>query len=119
MEAEVDEQGGGESLALDEDLLASLPEASRPVHVYTWLKLLNSRLPTTPRAEIKVQQQQLVGQLMVQVKDGSCGPPARQLLASALATLFSVEFLVIAFRPQIRNHFRRKFLPQTTFDLHN
>ena len=90
MEAEVKEQGGGESLALDEDLLASLPEASRPVHVYTWLKLLNSRLPSTPRAGIKVQQQQLVGQLMVQVKDGSCGPPARQLLASALATLFSV-----------------------------
>merc|ERR550532_3905275 len=27
---------------------------------------------------------------MVQAKDGSCGPPARQLLASALATLFIV-----------------------------
>ena len=37
MEAEVEEQGGGESLALDEDLLASLPEASRPVHRQTAL----------------------------------------------------------------------------------
>ena len=87
---EGEEQGGGEPLALDEALLASLPEANRPVHVYTWLKHLNSRLPTTPRSEIKQQQQQLVGQLMVQAKDGLCGPPARQLLASALATLFSV-----------------------------
>ena len=92
MEGESEERGGGggEPLALDEALLASLPETNRSVHVYTWLKHLNSKLPTTPRSEIKQQQQQLVGQLMVQAKDGSCGPPARQLLASALATLFSV-----------------------------
>lgn len=91
-----------QALPLDEAHLATLAEPLRPVYVYSWLKeLLHryvvtspphhlSRLPTVPRGEIKEQQQQLVEQLMCQVKEGGCGAPARQLLASSLATLFSV-----------------------------
>ncbi|XP_075146419.1 HEAT repeat-containing protein 5B isoform X2 [Haematobia irritans] len=77
------------SLCLNEDALKQLPEPKRSVFIFEWLGYLEKTLQTVDRNEIKSNQKKLVQQLTAQI-NGSPGPPTRKLLASCLATLFSV-----------------------------
>ncbi|XP_073829130.1 HEAT repeat-containing protein 5B isoform X2 [Musca autumnalis] len=77
------------SLCLNEDALKQLPEPKRSVFIFEWLSYLENTLLTIERNEIKTNQKKLVQQLTAQI-NGSPGPPTRKLLASCLATLFSV-----------------------------
>uniref|UniRef100_A0A2R5LHZ4 HEAT repeat-containing protein 5B n=1 Tax=Ornithodoros turicata TaxID=34597 RepID=A0A2R5LHZ4_9ACAR len=78
------------SLTLNEEVLAQLPKAKRPVFVYEWLRFLDKVLVAAQKGDIKQCQQQLVDQLVGQMREGCPGPPSRRLLGSCLATLFSV-----------------------------
>ena len=78
------------SLTLDEEALTSLPDARRPVHVYEWLRRLDSALQGVTetsqerRQEVRDCQKLLVTQLMAQVTGGSPGPPTRHLIGNML-----------------------------------
>ncbi|TMW51951.1 hypothetical protein DOY81_002941 [Sarcophaga bullata] len=78
-----------QSLTLNEDALKQLPEPKRSVFIFEWLSYLEKSLLVVERNEIKNHQKKLVQQLTAQI-NGSPGPPTRKLLASCLATLFSV-----------------------------
>ena len=60
------------SLTLDEEALTSLPDARRPVHVYEWLRRLDTVLQGVTetsqerRQEVRDCQKMLVTQLMPQ-----------------------------------------------------
>lgn len=77
------------TLILNEDALKQLPEHKRPVFELEWLRYLEKALPLVSKAEIKASQKKLVQQLSERIQ-GAPGPPIRKLIASALATLFSV-----------------------------
>ncbi|XP_033164377.1 HEAT repeat-containing protein 5B isoform X2 [Drosophila mauritiana] len=77
------------TLTLNEDALKQLPEHKRPVFELEWLRYLEKALPLVSKAEIKASQKKLVQQLSERIQ-GAPGPPIRKLIASALATLFSV-----------------------------
>ena len=76
----------GPSLTLDEEALTSLPDARRPVHVYEWLRRLDTVLQGVTetsqerRQEVRDSQKVLVTQLLAQVTGGSPGPPTRHLI---------------------------------------
>ncbi|CAH0562547.1 unnamed protein product [Brassicogethes aeneus] len=77
------------SLTLNEEALAQIPEAKRPVFIFEWLRFLDKVLVAAQKNDIKGCQKQLVQQLMNHIQE-SPGPPTRKLIARSLATLFSV-----------------------------
>ncbi|KAH8294799.1 hypothetical protein KR018_003155, partial [Drosophila ironensis] len=77
------------TLTLNEEALKQLPEHKRPVFELEWLRYLEKALPNVAKPEIKASQKKLVQQLSERIQ-GAPGPPMRKLIASALATLFSV-----------------------------
>lgn len=95
-----------QSLLLDEESLAKVAEAKRPIFILEWLRFLEKCLVTVEKvgiflycletkewiflqSKIKENQKKLVEQLLHQVSN-SPGPPARRLIAKNLATLFNV-----------------------------
>lgn len=84
-----DEMELAHTLILNEDALKQLPEHKRAVFELEWLRYLEKSLPSMPKHEIKTGQKKLVQQLSERIQ-GAPGPPMRKLIASALATLFSV-----------------------------
>ncbi|KAJ8926889.1 hypothetical protein NQ314_020740, partial [Rhamnusium bicolor] len=77
------------SLTLNEEALAQIGEAKRPVFIFEWLRFLDKVLVAAQKNDIKGCQKQLVQQLMNHIQE-SPGPPTRKLIARCLATLFSV-----------------------------
>ncbi|VEN51530.1 unnamed protein product, partial [Callosobruchus maculatus] len=77
------------SLTLNEEALAQIPEAKRPVFIFEWLRFLDKVLAAAQKNDIKECQKQLVQQLMNHVQE-SPGPSTRKLIARCLAMLFSV-----------------------------
>ncbi|XP_076262348.1 HEAT repeat-containing protein 5B isoform X3 [Rhynchophorus ferrugineus] len=77
------------SLTLNEEALAQIPDAKKPVFIFEWLRYLDKVLVAAQKNDIKGCQKQLVQQLMNHILE-SPGPPTRQLIARCLATLFSV-----------------------------
>lgn len=77
------------SLTLNEEVLAQIAEAKRPVFVFEWLRFLDKVLIAAQKNDIKGCQKKLVEQLTNQINE-SPGPPARKLISRCLATLFSV-----------------------------
>lgn len=77
------------SLTLNEEALAQIPDAKKPVFIFEWLRYLDKVLVAAQKNDIKGCQKQLVQQLMNHIQE-SPGPPTRQLIARCLATLFSV-----------------------------
>ncbi|KAH8383902.1 hypothetical protein KR009_011189, partial [Drosophila setifemur] len=77
------------TLILNEEALKQLPEHKRPVFELEWLRYLEKALPQVAKHEIKASQKKLVQQLSERIQ-GAPGPPMRKLIASSLATLFSV-----------------------------
>ncbi|KAM8704571.1 hypothetical protein ACLKA7_009082 [Drosophila subpalustris] len=84
-----DEMELAHTLTLNEEAMKQLPEHKRAVFELEWLRYLEKSLPHMPKHEIKTGQKKLVQQLTERIQ-GAPGPPMRKLIASALATLFSV-----------------------------
>ncbi len=98
------------SLTLNEEAFKQIPEHNKPVFVFEWLRFLDKVLVAAHKvgraypgnrfksvtftlsilqSDIKECQKKLVEQLTTHIH-GSPGPPTRKLIASCLATLFSV-----------------------------
>uniref|UniRef100_A0A3B4DQ08 HEAT repeat-containing protein 5B n=1 Tax=Pygocentrus nattereri TaxID=42514 RepID=A0A3B4DQ08_PYGNA len=85
------------SLLLNEDALAQITEAKRPVFIFEWLRFLNKvlvaankvRLCFSQAVDVKEKQKKLVEQLTGLISSNP-GPPTRKLLAKNLATLYSI-----------------------------
>ncbi|KAM9450231.1 HEAT repeat-containing protein 5B [Clarias gariepinus] len=77
------------SLLLNEDALAQITEAKRPVFIFEWLRFLNKVLVAANRVDVKEKQKKLVEQLTGLISSNP-GPPTRKLLATNLATLYSI-----------------------------
>lgn len=77
------------SLTLNEEALAQIPVAKRPVFIFEWLRFVDKVLVAAQKNDIKGCQKKLVEQLMSHIQE-SPGPPTRKLIARCLATLFSV-----------------------------
>uniref|UniRef100_A0A8D2Q0J2 HEAT repeat-containing protein 5B n=1 Tax=Zosterops lateralis melanops TaxID=1220523 RepID=A0A8D2Q0J2_ZOSLA len=74
------------SLLLNEEALAQITEAKRPVFIFEWLRFLDKVLVAT---DVKEKQKKLVEQLTGLISS-SPGPPTRKLLAKNLAALYSI-----------------------------
>uniref|UniRef100_A0A7N8XJN0 HEAT repeat-containing protein 5B n=1 Tax=Mastacembelus armatus TaxID=205130 RepID=A0A7N8XJN0_9TELE len=74
------------SLLLNEDALAQITEAKRPVFIFEWLRFLDKVLVAV---DVKEKQKKLVEQLTGLISSAP-GPPTRKLLAKNLATLYSI-----------------------------
>uniref|UniRef100_A0A8D3BS16 HEAT repeat-containing protein 5B n=1 Tax=Scophthalmus maximus TaxID=52904 RepID=A0A8D3BS16_SCOMX len=74
------------SLLLNEDALAQITEAKRPVFIFEWLRFLDKVLVAV---DVKEKQKKLVDQLTGLISSAP-GPPTRKLLAKNLATLYSI-----------------------------
>lgn len=77
------------SLTLNEDAYKQIPDHKKPVFLFEWLRFLDKVLVAAQKSDIKGCQKKLVEQLTTHIQ-GSPGPPTRKLIASCLATLFSV-----------------------------
>uniref|UniRef100_A0A671VMH8 HEAT repeat-containing protein 5B n=1 Tax=Sparus aurata TaxID=8175 RepID=A0A671VMH8_SPAAU len=77
------------SLLLNEDALAQITEAKRPVFIFEWLRFLDKVLVAANRVDVKEKQKKLVEQLTGLISSAP-GPPTRKLLAKNLATLYSI-----------------------------
>ncbi|KAI4812512.1 hypothetical protein KUCAC02_023897 [Chaenocephalus aceratus] len=77
------------SLLLNEEALAQITEAKRPVFIFEWLRFLDKVLVTANRVDVKEKQKKLVEQLTGLISSAP-GPPTRKLLAKNLATLYSI-----------------------------
>uniref|UniRef100_UPI00398EFE26 HEAT repeat-containing protein 5B isoform X2 n=1 Tax=Pristiophorus japonicus TaxID=55135 RepID=UPI00398EFE26 len=77
------------SLLLNEEALAQITEAKRPVFIFEWLRFLNKVLVAANKVDVKEKQKKLVEQL-TDLISSSPGPPTRKLLAKNLATLYSI-----------------------------
>ncbi|KAG9259903.1 HEAT repeat-containing protein 5B [Astyanax mexicanus] len=77
------------SLLLNEDALAQITEAKRPVFIFEWLRFLNKVLVAANKVDVKEKQKKLVEQLTGLISSNP-GPPTRKLLAKNLATLYSI-----------------------------
>ncbi|KAL6466465.1 hypothetical protein MHYP_G00242690 [Metynnis hypsauchen] len=77
------------SLLLNEDALAQITEAKRPVFIFEWLRFLNKVLIAANKVDVKEKQKKLVEQLTGLISSNP-GPPTRKLLAKNLATLYSI-----------------------------
>ncbi|XP_075933541.1 HEAT repeat-containing protein 5B isoform X2 [Anarhichas minor] len=77
------------SLLLNEDALAQITEAKRPVFIFEWLRFLGKVLVAANKVDVKEKQKKLVEQLTGLISSAP-GPPTRKLLAKNLATLYSI-----------------------------
>ncbi|XP_068597113.1 HEAT repeat-containing protein 5B [Brachionichthys hirsutus] len=77
------------SLLLNEDALAQITEAKRPVFIFEWLRFLDKVLAAANRVDVKEMQKKLVEQLTGLISS-ALGPPTRKLLAKNLAALYSI-----------------------------
>ncbi|ESO02529.1 hypothetical protein HELRODRAFT_155831 [Helobdella robusta] len=77
------------SLLLNEEALSKIPEPKRPVFIFEWLRFLDKVLVAAQKSDIKESQQKLIIQLSNEITENR-GPPIRKLIASCLATIFSV-----------------------------
>ncbi|XP_072293434.1 HEAT repeat-containing protein 5B isoform X2 [Eucyclogobius newberryi] len=77
------------SLLLNEDALAQITEAKRPVFIFEWLRFLDKVLVAANKTDVKEKQKKLVEQLTGLISSAP-GPPTRKLLAKNLATLYSI-----------------------------
>ncbi|XP_034040274.1 HEAT repeat-containing protein 5B [Thalassophryne amazonica] len=77
------------SLLLNEDALAQITEAKRPVFIFEWLRFLDKVLVAAKKVDVKEKQKKLVEQLTGLISSAP-GPPTRKLLAKNLATLYSI-----------------------------
>ncbi|CAJ1067696.1 HEAT repeat-containing protein 5B isoform X2 [Xyrichtys novacula] len=77
------------SLTLNEDALAQITEAKRPVFIFEWLRFLDKVLVAANKVDVKEKQKKLVEQLTGLISSAP-GPPTRKLLAKNLATLYSI-----------------------------
>uniref|UniRef100_A0A8C7I198 HEAT repeat-containing protein 5A n=1 Tax=Oncorhynchus kisutch TaxID=8019 RepID=A0A8C7I198_ONCKI len=77
------------SLLLNEEALAQITEAKRPVFIFEWLRFLDKVLVAANRVDVKEKQKKLVEQLTGLISSAP-GPPTRKLLAKNLATLYSI-----------------------------
>uniref|UniRef100_H3B3B5 HEAT repeat-containing protein 5B n=1 Tax=Latimeria chalumnae TaxID=7897 RepID=H3B3B5_LATCH len=77
------------SLLLNEEALAQITEAKRPVFVFEWLRFLDKVLVAANKVDVKEKQKKLVEQLTGLISSAP-GPPTRKLLAKNLATLYSI-----------------------------
>uniref|UniRef100_H3DGW4 HEAT repeat-containing protein 5B n=1 Tax=Tetraodon nigroviridis TaxID=99883 RepID=H3DGW4_TETNG len=77
------------SLLLNEDALAQITEAKRPVFIFEWLRFLDKVLVAANRVDVKEKQKKLVEQLTGLISSAP-GPPTRKLLAKNIATLYSI-----------------------------
>uniref|UniRef100_A0A7N9AY15 HEAT repeat-containing protein 5B n=1 Tax=Mastacembelus armatus TaxID=205130 RepID=A0A7N9AY15_9TELE len=73
------------SLLLNEDALAQITEAKRPVFIFEWLRFLDKVLVAANKEKQKKLVEQLTGLI-----SSAPGPPTRKLLAKNLATLYSI-----------------------------
>nr|XP_056708545.1 HEAT repeat-containing protein 5B isoform X2 [Euleptes europaea] len=76
------------SLLLNEEALAQITEAKRPVFIFEWLRFLDKVLVAANKTDVKEKQKKLVEQLTGLISS-SPGPPTRKLLAKNLAALYS------------------------------
>ncbi|CAL9688110.1 unnamed protein product [Knipowitschia caucasica] len=77
------------SLLLNEEALAQITEAKRPVFIFEWLRFLDKVLVAANKTDVKEKQKKLVEQLTGLISSAP-GPPTRKLLAKNLATLYSI-----------------------------
>uniref|UniRef100_A0A8B9QLQ6 HEAT repeat-containing protein 5B n=1 Tax=Apteryx owenii TaxID=8824 RepID=A0A8B9QLQ6_APTOW len=77
------------SLLLNEEALAQITEAKRPVFIFEWLRFLDKVLVAANKTDVKEKQKKLVEQLTGLISS-SPGPPTRNLLAKNLAALYSI-----------------------------
>eukprot|EP00062_Callorhinchus_milii_P000008 gi/632933650/ref/XP_007887784.1/ PREDICTED: HEAT repeat-containing protein 5B isoform X2 [Callorhinchus milii] len=77
------------SLLLNEEALAQITEAKRPVFIFEWLRFLDKVIVGANKLDVKEKQKKLVEQLTGLISS-SPGPPTRKLLAKNLATLYSI-----------------------------
>ncbi|XP_077585849.1 HEAT repeat-containing protein 5B [Stigmatopora nigra] len=77
------------SLLLNEEALAQITEAKRPVFIFEWLRFLDKVLVAANKVDVKEKQKKLVEQLTALISSAP-GPPTRKLLAKNLATLYSI-----------------------------
>uniref|UniRef100_A0A9L0TMC6 HEAT repeat-containing protein 5B n=1 Tax=Equus caballus TaxID=9796 RepID=A0A9L0TMC6_HORSE len=77
------------SLLLNEEALAQITEAKRPVFIFEWLRFLDKVLVAANKTDVKEKQKKLVEQLTGLISS-SPGPPTRKLLAKNLAALYSI-----------------------------
>ncbi|XP_062256613.1 HEAT repeat-containing protein 5B isoform X2 [Platichthys flesus] len=77
------------SLLLNEDALAQITEAKRPVFIFEWLRFLDKVLVAANKVDVKEKQKKLVEQLTGLISSAP-GPPTRKLLSKNLATLYSI-----------------------------
>ncbi|XP_072565589.1 HEAT repeat-containing protein 5B isoform X3 [Paramormyrops kingsleyae] len=77
------------SLLLNEDALAQITEAKKPVFIFEWLRFLDKVLVAANKVDVKEKQKKLVEQLTGLISSAP-GPPTRKLLAKNLATLYSI-----------------------------
>uniref|UniRef100_A0A8C0BRE5 HEAT repeat-containing protein 5B n=1 Tax=Buteo japonicus TaxID=224669 RepID=A0A8C0BRE5_9AVES len=77
------------SLLLNEEALAQITEAKRPVFIFEWLRFLDKVLVAANKTDVKEKQKKLVEQLTGLI-NSSPGPPTRKLLAKNLAALYSI-----------------------------
>uniref|UniRef100_A0A8C2TM74 HEAT repeat-containing protein 5B n=1 Tax=Coturnix japonica TaxID=93934 RepID=A0A8C2TM74_COTJA len=85
------------SLLLNEEALAQITEAKRPVFIFEWLRFLDKVLVAANKVSLShvkedknyIEQMSLVEQLTGLISS-SPGPPTRKLLAKNLAALYSI-----------------------------
>ncbi|XP_043914483.1 HEAT repeat-containing protein 5B isoform X2 [Protopterus annectens] len=77
------------SLLLNEEALAQITEAKRPVFIFEWLRFLDKVIVAANKVDVKEKQKKLVEQLTGLISTAP-GPPTRKLLAKNLATLYSI-----------------------------
>ncbi|RXM97248.1 HEAT repeat-containing protein 5B [Acipenser ruthenus] len=77
------------SLLLNEEALAQITEAKRPVFIFEWLRFLDKVLVAANKVDVKEKQKKLVEQLTGLISSAP-GPPTRKLLAKNMATLYSI-----------------------------
>uniref|UniRef100_A0A8C0BQI7 HEAT repeat-containing protein 5B n=1 Tax=Buteo japonicus TaxID=224669 RepID=A0A8C0BQI7_9AVES len=73
------------SLLLNEEALAQITEAKRPVFIFEWLRFLDKVIKDFSYLFLKKLVEQLTGLI-----NSSPGPPTRKLLAKNLAALYSI-----------------------------
>ncbi|KAG8504802.1 HEAT repeat-containing protein 5B, partial [Galemys pyrenaicus] len=76
-------------LLLNEEALAQITEAKKPVFIFEWLRFLDKVLVAANKTDVKEKQKKLVEQLTGLISS-SPGPPTRKLLAKNLAALYSI-----------------------------
>ncbi|XP_032821133.2 HEAT repeat-containing protein 5B isoform X4 [Petromyzon marinus] len=77
------------SLLLNEEALAQVTDAKKPIFVFEWLRFLDIYLATANKIDTRQNQNRLVEQLTNLMSEAP-GPPTRRLIAKSLSTLYSI-----------------------------